>query len=772
MASIYREGFPSYNEYMPCRRKGERFSLMARGHLIYERLYMKRFLCIFLLIAILLPAGGCSFLISGRQVCLDFLTAISQGDYNAAYDLLDEAVQADSILVDSENAADQEAAEAQELELETGGRITRERFIDKYTSIFELLQISSVAYENIQIEEGDIFTIATFTGIYTSGLCGEMVEEFKMIALRAGGRWVIEWAPNLIFPDMEWGDTVRKATIPAQRGDIMAEQSLLATTVGKITVYAVPSRIEDEDLFATQVGALLGMTADSVKTSLGKAYEDLAVLKEFYTDELTSAVEEQLLSIAGIGIDRGNYAEAREYPEGDMLAHIIGYTGIVSAETAEETMALVEEMNQGRDPDDGLYTTDSYVGKLGLESRYEEELRGKDGYRIYIHTSAGTNRRTLYTKPVENGMDLHLTINMELQERLDFILECELMDEETAGAVVVMNPKTGDIEAMASWPSYDLNLFARGISSTDYAELTGQANTPLYNRLTQGLYPPGSVLKAFTAAAALDTGTLDENYVFEGEIEDDYWLPTEFGPWIGSRIKRATIRHRYLPYLNMRSAIVYSDNIYFANAALLMGWENFESYMEQVGIGASMPFDLNVASSQIHNEDADLSLMLLAESGYGQGQVLITPLQMATLFCAFANDGDVPVPHLIEAIYQENGVHYEAVYQSTDQIWLEDIISENARSIIEPYLQDVVDPSLNGTGRSLGVNSCQIAAKTGTAEIGEDKSREISWFAGYRCDVEPGQERLVLVMLEIPTSGAYSDTKFTIARELLKMSAP
>lgn len=88
---------------------------------------------------------------------------------------------------------------------------------------------------------------------------------------------------------------------------------------------------------------------------------------------------------------------------------------------------------------------------------------------------------------------------MELQERLDFVLECFLMDEETAGAVIVMNPKTGAIEAMSSWPSYDLNLFARGISSADYAKLTGQSNTPLYNRLTQGQYPPGSVLKAFTA---------------------------------------------------------------------------------------------------------------------------------------------------------------------------------------------------------------------------------------------------------------------------------
>ena len=463
---------------------------------------------------------------------------------------------------------------------------------------------------------------------------------------------------------------------------------------------------------------------------------------------------------------------ARSYPKENMLAHILGYVGIVSAETAEETKALVAEMNQGRDADDGLYTTDSYVGKLGLEREYEEELRGKDGYRIYIQTKASTNRRTLYTKPVEDGLDLHLTINMELQERLDFVLECVLMDEETAGAVVVMNPVTGAIEAMSSWPSYDLNLFARGISSSDYAKLTSQKNTPLYNRLTQGLYPPGSVLKAFTAAAALDTGTLDENYAFTGLIEDDYWLPTEFGTWVGSRIKRATVKYRKLPTLNMRSAIVYSDNIYFANAALLMGWEKFAAYMEQVGIGEEIPFDLHVASSQVHNADADLSLMLLAESGYGQGQVLTTPLQMAALFCAFANEGDVPVPYLVEGAYRVDGIKYETVYKTVPKTWREDIVSQHALEVIVPYLQDVVHKPLNGTGRLLEVNSCQVAAKTGTAEIGNDKSREISWFAGFRCDVEPGQERLALVMLEVPTSGSYSNTKFDIAREMLKLSAP
>lgn len=106
-----------------------------------------------------------------------------------------------------------------------------------------------------------------------------------------------------------------------------------------------------------------------------------------------------------------------------------------------------------------------------MEAKYEKELRGYDGYHIYICTSQGTNRRTLYTKPAEDGLDLQLTIDYKLQKRLDFVLDSVLFGETTAGAVVVMNPKTGAIEAMSSWPGYDLNAFAKGISSADYAEL-------------------------------------------------------------------------------------------------------------------------------------------------------------------------------------------------------------------------------------------------------------------------------------------------------------
>ena len=221
----------------------------------------------------------------------------------------------------------------------------------------------------------------------------------------------------------------------------------------------------------------------------------------------------------------------------------------------------------------------------------------------------------------------------------------------------------------------------------------------------------------------------------------------------------------------MRSAIVHSDNIYFANAALLMGWDNYTSYMKSIGFGDTMPFDLNVAQSQLYNDDTELTLMLLADSGYGQGEILTTPLQMATMFCAFANGGNIMQPYIVDGLYETEGIKYNNVSRASPKVWKSSVIEQHSLDVIVPYLKDVVDHNLNGTGRSLKVTSVTVAAKTGTAEIGNDKSRQISWFAGFRCDTEDKDARLVLVMLEVPTTEEYASLKFDIAREMLKMSA-
>jgi penicillin-binding protein len=602
---------------------------------------------------------------------------------------------------------------------------------------------------------------------------------------------------------MAWGDTFDRATLAAERGDIVSHGAVVATNVRLVTVYALLSEIApknvltDEimqenagmseqdaekeadrlysdaeylntrfsaefDAAAAEIAAVLDLDAAELRTKFGKNTNEFITVYQAMPDEVTVEQQEQLNAVNGVHVDTEHYGSKRYYPYGSLLAHTLGY---ISFATWEE----IQTYNEGRDPNDGLYTTDSKVGKSGIEKLYERELRGKDGYYFFIRGTDGAVKKVIYRKHKVDGSDVMLTIDFKLQQRTEELLDLVLFGTDTAGAVVVMNPKTGEVNAIASNPSYDLNRFIKGMSGDEYKALEDQENEPLRNRATRELYPPGSTFKAFTAAAALDTGTVNENYVFTGYIDNDYWKPTGYGEWPWPRIKRTRVYHRTEP-MNMTNCMLHSDNIYFADVALKIGQEKFIAYFnEKLGMDKSLPYELGAARSQLYSRGSVMDNKMLADSGYGQGQVLVTPLQLAAMFSAFANNGDMPTPRITDGLYVTDGVEYKCIRKSEYSVWMEDAISTNAINKIIPMLQGVVDPNKNGTGRSLRVTNVDVAAKTGSAEIGKDKTRMYSWFAGFRLNVAQEDERVVIVMLDVPDSGAYSSLKFQIARELLKL---
>jgi len=602
---------------------------------------------------------------------------------------------------------------------------------------------------------------------------------------------------------MAWGDTFDRAALAAERGDIVSHGAVVATNVRLVTVYALLSEIApkkvitDEimqenagmseqdaekeadrlysdaeylntrfsaefDAAAAEIAAVLDLDAAELRTKFGKNANEFITVYQAMPDEVTVEQQEQLNAVNGVHVDTEHYGSKRYYPYGSLLAHTLGY---ISFATWEE----IQTYNEGRDPNDGLYTTDSKVGKSGIEKLYERELRGKDGYYFFIRGTDGAVKKVIYRKDKVDGSDVMLTIDFKLQQRTEELLDLVLFGTDTAGAVVVMNPKTGEVNAIASNPSYDLNRFIKGMSGDEYKALEDQENEPLRNRATRELYPPGSTFKAFTAAAALDTGTVNENYVFTGYIDNDYWKPTGYGEWPWPRIKRTRVYHRTEP-MNMTNCMLHSDNIYFADVALKIGQEKFIAYFnEKLGMDKSLPYELGAARSQLYSRGSVMDNKMLADSGYGQGQVLVTPLQLAAMFSAFANNGDMPTPRITDGLYVTDGVEYKCIRKSEYSVWMEDAISTNAINKIVPMLQGVVDPNKNGTGRSLRVTNVDVAAKTGSAEIGKDKTRMYSWFAGFRLNVAQEDERVVIVMLDVPDSGAYSSLKFQIARELLKL---
>lgn len=772
---------------------------------------------------LLLCLGGCS---NGQEDSQEadtnvfslFMEAIRQRQYIEAYSFINDSIAMDrgelSFSSKSSNA------------------LTTKEFSERYDEVYDILDITSMSYSIISdIRSGSKRTIE-YTQVYESESLGSFDAGGTATLVLEDNTWKVLWSPTLIFPEMGWDDTVAYTKLNAKRGDILAGNEIVAETVDLITVYALLSEFADEEILYDRIIELeglrseaesrlsvysdwneltepdkenkitsladelaaerlpsymkdyslfrqicaveieatfaalneaIGMDRETFDKKLEHVYgsDGSCTLVQYYPDEADGDTLEKLDSITGIHVEMKNYGTARYYPYGSTLSHIIGYVSY-----ADESD--VERFNADRDPIDGLYTLDSIVGKSGIERLYETALRGKDGYKYFIKGSDGRNIRTLCIKEKEDGLDVSLTIDLELQKYTEELLDLVIYGEDFTGAVVVMNPATGAVEAIASYPDYDLNSITRGESGY-YSSLTNDSRTPLVNKAVNGSYPPGSTFKAFVAAAALDQNVVSADYVFTGEIVNDYWTPTGYGRWIWPAIKRSRVFNRTQP-TNMTNAMLHSDNIYFADIALKTGADRFLSYMSGIGMGERAPFELTTSKSQMISTNTAMNYKLLADSGYGQGEVLVSPLQLATMFCAFRNGGDIPTPYITDSFYRTEGIKHVCVETVEPSVWIPNAISESTVNTIVPMLEGVMDPNKNGTGRKLGVPDCVIAGKTGTAELDAAKTRAISWFVGFRMGMENVEdERLVLVMFDVPYTDDYTSLKFDVARELLKL---
>lgn len=715
-----------------------------------------------------------------------FMTAVKNQQYIEAYSFISEKV----------------AAKSEENENNTGS-LSMEDFESFYKKVWSVFRVTGMEFEKTGDEPvNDNKRTVSYKLSYDCEEAGKIDFDLNMDLVKENGYWRVAWAPSNAIPDLNEGEDFARASLPAKRGDILTKDGVvIAETVNLITVYAVFSEIIDNDTVAERIAQRESIPMEDAKKKvceylsktellykycgdevtslydsvseivlfpddkpvekvLKSVINDFLLIRQFRPDEVSTDELMALENIPGIHIDTKNYGTARVYPYGSLLAHNLGYVGLASEDE-------VRSLNEGRTAADGLYTTDSIIGKSGVERLYEKELRGRDGFYYFIRNQDGSVKKVLFRRERENGLDVHLNIDFKVQKRAEEMLDLVLFGDNTSGAVIVMNPVTGAVEAMASYPTFDLNKFVVGFSEDEYKQLSEQPNTPFLDRTKRGLYPPGSTFKVFTAAAALDTGTMNANYEFRGYIEDDYWTPTGYGRWIWPRIKRTKVNNRTLP-LNMTNCMLHSDNIYFANAALMIGAEKFNEYLEGFGMASALPFELSTARSQVIGNLANMNYKMLADTGYGQGQVLITPLQLATMYCVFRNGGNLPVPRITDSFYKTEGVDYECVSSTEPSTWIEGAITSSAVSTIIPMLQAVVDPTKNGTGRSLRVTNVDVAGKTGSAEIGGDKSRIISWFAGFRLNVDTDDERVVIVMLDVPDTPTYTSLKFQIARELLK----
>ena len=401
----------------------------------------------------------------------------------------------------------------------------------------------------------------------------------------------------------------------------------------------------------------------------------------------------------------------REYPYKDITAHITGY---VQGITAEELESKAETG----------YNAHSIIGKTGLEQVYEERLKGKDGLKIYIEDNNGNIVKTIAETKGNDGEDIKLTIDINLQTKLYEKIKND------KGFFVVMNPQTGEILALVSTPSYDPNKFVTGMTNDEWNSISTNEAKPLFTRFIS-TWCPGSTFKPITGAIGLTTGNLSEDDEFN--YSGLAWQKDS--SWGDHKITTLTA---YSGKKNLKNALIHSDNIYFAQAALKIGEKTFTEGLDKIKFNEDIDFELDTNKSTYSNSERIEREATLADSGYGQGQLLVNPIHMASIYSAFVNEGNMVKPYIE---YKEN---------REKEYLVKNAFSKEAANIIREDLIQVVE-SPTGTAHDLKVNGVKLAGKTGTAELKaskEEKGKTLGWFNCFTVDEELDKSMLIVSMVE------------------------
>ena len=609
------------------------------------------------------------------------------------------------------------------LNIEASRNISQDDFVKRNSAIYEGIEVDNMEIEVTAYDE-ERKAVTYQTSFDT--VAGNISFENEAIFLKGEDGYKLAWDDSLIFPELGSTDKVKISTTQANRGGILDRNGRVLAGKGVASsVGIVPGKLEDRDEAIQQIAELLEIESEviekklsakwvkedsfvSIKTipkvaeiELMKIEQDEEVLKE-------NERQEKLLEIPGVMISD---TEVREYPLGEAAAHLVGYVQSVTAEDLEN------HAGEG-------YTANSVMGKSGMEGLFEKELKGQNGSSIYIVDSAGNKKTELASIFVQDGKDIQLTIDADLQRSL------YAQFKEDKSCSVAMNPYTGEVLALVSTPSYDNNDFIMGLSNEQWTALNEDENKPMYNRFRQ-VWCPGSTFKPIIAAIGLESEAIDpmEDYGNEGLSwqKDSSW---------GSYC--VTTLHTYEPVI-LENALIYSDNIYFAKAALKIDTEEMESSLTELGFNEEIPFDIKMAKSQYSNTENIETEIQLADSGYGQGQVLVNPLHMACIYSAFCNEGNIIKPYLV----------YQA--EATVTFWMPGAFSkETAKQVLEGTKKVVNDS--HGTGYAAHRDDIVLAGKTGTAEIKASKDdtsgTELGWFAIYSTEETVERPILIISMVE------------------------
>lgn len=548
----------------------------------------------------------------------------------------------------------------------------------------------------------------------------------------------------------------------APRGVIYdSRKEILVKNIPSFDVVIIPADIPKEDnkriKIYTELKNILNLTEEEFNQQTKKidysSFEPL-LIKENISRDQALVINSQEDVLLGVQVEQN---PIREYQDANVFSHLIGYIGKI---TEQE---LTEKENNAK-----KYLLNDYIGKQGLELSYEETLKGQNGQQQTEVDSAGRVKKIVKQEEPKAGNDIVLSINKNFQLQLEKSLKAgaEAAKSKKAAAIA-LNPQNGEVLSYVSLPNYDNNLFAKGISETDYRKIANDLNKPLLDRVINGIYPPASTIKPVVASAALTEGLINENTTVEDK--GSITVPNKYNPDIIYKFVSWNLEG--LGPVNIYSAIAKSSDIYFYYVG--GGFEDFpglgegklEQYYKKFGMGQLSGIDLpNEATGLIPTpswkEKAKNEVWYLGDTYHmatGQGDVLSTPLQVADWTAIIANGGTFYKPRLVKKIIDNQQGMIKEIEPK--------IIRENfiPKTHIETVRRAMRETVLTGSARSLQSLKVETAGKTGTAEHGgSDKNH--AWFTVFA----PFENPEIVLTVIIEEGGGGESTAVPIAREVLE----
>lgn len=597
-----------------------------------------------------------------------------------------------------------------------------------------------------------------------------------VLAAVLGARlWYLQIMNGAQYAAMADRNHIRVVPVSAPRGRIFDREGReLVRNRLSFTLSVLPETVDgSRDELLARLSAILGIPREQLAENWESAvrrysFAPIRLLRDMTPQQLIAVLEHRT-SIPGVFVEE---EPVREYPLGATAAHVLGRVGPISL---EELQRLSDEGYQGTD----------LIGISGLERYYERQLRGSPGYREIEVDALGRFRRLVGEQASQPGLDLHLTLDLELQRRTEEALVAGVERAEQlrraakdpqlraarpvrAGAAVVLDPRTGGILAMASFPAYDPEkLLPWAPDRQAYLDLLlRDPAAPFVNRATMGTYLPGSVFKVVTGVAALEEGVFGsaERYYVDG---------------VAPYGKRDWMVRAGLPppgWVDLVGGFEWSSNDFFWELGLRVGVDRLAAWARRFGLGQATGIDLDPGDQpglvpdrewkrrRFRDEPASEQIWYEAETmdmAIGQGYLLVTPLQVAMVYAAVANDGIAYRPHLVRSITRPDGT---PVAEVSPTVLVQVPASRGTWRLVREGLKAVVNGK-HGTARGKfeGV-PVVVGGKTGTAQVGTSGEQPHAWFAA----IAPIDDPQVVVVVVVDNGGSGAAVAAPIARDILK----